>query len=453
VSRRQLSPAAAALAAIIALAACANHPTASPSAASKVNHVIVIYQENWSFDGLYGSFPGADGISNAGSAAIQIDKSGRPYETLPPALDTRQTPARPDSRIPANLPNRPWDLSTYVAPDQMTGDLAHRFYQEQMQIDGGKMDGFVANGDAGALTMSHYDAGSLPEGLLAKDYTLLDHFFASAFGPSSLNHQWLVCACTPTWPDAPANQVAQVDGSGNLVKDGVVTPDGYAVNTVYPTSAPTKTDPGTPHLPSSSLPTIGDRLSDRQVSWAWYAGGWNDAVAGHPAPNFQPQHQPFNYFGNYVEGVPGRSHLKDEQDFLAALQGQAGGLPAVSFIKAIGDDNEHPRYASVTRGQQHTADLVKAVQASRYWKDSVIVIAYDEFGGRWDHVAPPKIDRWGPGVRVPAILVSPFAKRGNIEHKFYETVSILKMIEDRWGLKPLGTRDAAAPDLMNALAI
>ena len=128
----------------------------------------------------------------------------------------------------------------------------------------------------------------------------------------------------------------------------------------------------------------------------------------------------------------------------------AGNLPAVAFVKPIGADNEHPGYADLLRGQQHVASLVKAVQESAVWKDSVIIITYDEGGGRWDHVPPPPGDRWGPGVRVPAIIISPYAKRRFVDHTTYETTSILKFIETRWQLAPLGSRDAAANNLFNA---
>jgi plastocyanin len=96
------------------------------------------------------------------------------------------------------------------------------------------------------------------------------------------------------------------------------------------------------------------------------------------------------------------------------------------------------------------ADLVKAVQQSPAWADTAIIVTYDESGGFWDHVAPPKGDRWGPGTRVPAIVISPYAKKGFVDHTQYDTTSILKLIEERWGLVPLGTRDAAATGLANA---
>jgi len=116
----------------------------------------------------------------------------------------------------------------------------------------------------------------------------------------------------------------------------------------------------------------------------------------------------------------------------------------VSFVKPLGPDNEHPGYADLLRGERHVADLVRAVANSPAWPGTVIIVTYDEHGGRWDHVAPPVVDRWGPGIRVPAIIISPLAKRHYVDHTLYDTTSVLKLIEKRWGLAPLGTRDAAA---------
>jgi len=413
----------------------------------KINHVIVIYQENWSFDSLYGEFPGANGLANAGAAATQVDKSGAAYATLPQPL----LAGKPDNRFPATLANGPFDANQYVPADQKTGDLVHRYYQEQYQIDGGKMDKFVAWSDAAGLVMSHYDATNMPEGQLAQQYTMADNLFHSAFGGSFLNHQWLICACSPTWPNAPAARVAKLDPNGVMVTDGAVTPDGYVINTSFTINSPHPANitDTTQLVPEQTNPTIGDRLNDKGISWAWYAGGWNDAVAGNPNALFQYHHQPFAFFANYADGTPGRAaHLRDEQDFMRALS--TNDLPAVSFIKPLGPDNEHPGYAALLQGQQHVADLVHAVQNSPYWADSAIIITYDEPGGRWDHVAPPVIDKWGPGSRVPAIIISPYAKRGFVDHTQYETVSILKFIETRWDLAPLNSRDAGANNLLNA---
>jgi phospholipase C len=145
------------------------------------------------------------------------------------------------------------------------------------------------------------------------------------------------------------------------------------------------------------------------------------------------------------------AHLQDEQNFFADVA--SGDLPPVSFVKPIGKNNEHPSYTDVVTGQQHVADLVAAVQKSTIWQDCVIIITYDENGG-WDHVVPPvRKDAWGVGVRVPGIIISPFARKGSIDHTEYETVSILKLIERRFNLAPLSARDSdpAVNDLTNSL--
>jgi acid phosphatase len=418
---------------------------------NEINHLIIIYQENWSFDSLYGEFPGANGFDRAGAAVQQVDKTGQPYASLPQPKDTNQKPPAADPRFPATLPVAPYDLGKYAPADQKFGDIPGGFYQEQLQIDGGKMDKFAAWSSNPGLVLGYYDATNFPEGKLAQQYALADNFFHAAFGGSFLNHQFLISAAPLTWPNAPASKVAQLDKDGTLVKDGPVTPDGYVVNTAYSVNSPhpANVTDTTQLVPEQTAPTIGDRLNEKNISWAWYSGGWNDAIAGHPDPLFQFHHQPFAYYANYADGTPGRAaHLKDESDFMAALS--SNNLPSVSFIKPLGSDNEHPGYATDLQGQVHVANLVSAVQNSPYWADSAIIITYDENGGFWDHVAPPAGDRWGPATRVPAIVISPYAKKAYIDHTQYDTTSILKLIETRWSLAPLGTRDAAAAPLTNA---
>ncbi len=440
----------------------------SPPAAQKladfrrhVNHIVVIYQENWSFDGLYGAFPGANGIANAGAAAQQVDKQGQPYATLPQPINTSLR--KPDPHFPPNMAVEPFDLMKYmVGPEDKTGDLIHRFYHEQFQIDGGKMDKFVAYSDAAGLAMSRFDATDMPEGRLAKEFTLCDNFFHAAFGGSFLNHMWLIAAATPKFPNAPADLIIHLPKEPKAFNEAVVTDDGYAVNTVYSVNLPHRRDPlghdiaakDPSHLlPNLTFPTIGDRLSEKGLSWCWYSGGWNRAMAAdrNPAFNdlFQFHHQPFTYFANFADGTRAKKeHLKDESDFKAAVKN--GTLPAVSFVKPFGDDNEHPGYATLERGQKHVVRLVDDVRNSPYWKDSVIIITYDENGGRWDHVAPPKKDRWGPGTRVPTIVISPFPRSAPVDHTEYDTTSILKLIEERYELAPLSDRDRNAGDILNA---
>ena len=418
----------------------------------RINHIIVIYLENRSFDQLYGLFPNADGVVNAGAAAVQLDRDGKPYDKLPPVLNTNFRPAQVDGRFPQDLPNKPYRAEAYAGLSQVTGDAWHRYYQEQMQIDGGKMDKFVAFSDAGSLVMSTYDGASAPLWSYAQQYTLMDHFHHAAFGGSFLNHFYLVCACAPRYEGAPKDLVAVLDDKGAMIKDGSVTPDGYAVNTMFPFKGPHPaniTDPAK-LLPLQTLPTIGDRLDEKGVDWVWYSGGWDAAVAGKPGPTFQFHHQPFAFFDKYALGTPGaNAHLKDEADFIDGIE--KGALPPVVFFKPSGEDNEHPGYTNVLAGEYHTALLLRLIERSPLWKDSVVIVTYDENGGMWDHLAPPVIDQWGPGARVPTLVISPFAKRGFVDKTVYDTTAILKLIETRYSLVPLASRDAASGDMTSAL--
>jgi acid phosphatase len=322
---------------------------------------------------------------------------------------------------------------------------------------------------------------------LAQQYTLCDNFFHSAYGGSFLNHQWLIAAASPPWTaDIPTGWKSSYDPVSKNLSDNQLTFEGkYAVNTVQPLLAPFS--PGTPTAkrfpinntdPSqkeSYMPNIGNRLDDAGIDWRWYSGGWNDALADNVTANknlFQFHHQPFAYYTKYAPFLiaptvdysmltPPKlnpattgplAHLQDEQNFFADVD--SGRLPPVSFVKPLGPNNEHPGYANVVAGQKHVADLVDTVRKSRIWEDCVIIITYDENGGRWDHVVPPvRTDGWGVGVRVPCIVISPFARTGAIDSTEYETVSILKLIERRFNLAPLSSRDADANinDLTHAL--
>jgi phospholipase C len=447
---------------VFALAACSpdatTHPLAPTSAlASKgaadnaddangegfdrLKNIVVIYLENHSFDNLYGEYPGANGLANAGAKATQRDLLGNPFAVLP-------TP--PGGAFPSNLPNAPFNIEQYVPIGANPPDLVHRYYQEQMQIDGGKMDKYAAISDAKGLVMGFYHTANLPLTAEAADNTLCDNFFHAAFGGSFLNHIYFISAQAPTFPNAPQSIRAQLDQNGNLIKDGAVTPDGFVINTSFTINNPhPSTVPAANLVPNQTLATIGDRLSGKNISWAWYSGGWDDALAGHADPLFQFHHQPFAFFANYADGTAAKAtHLRDEKEFIAAAR--AGTLPAVSFVKPLGEVNEHPGYTNVLSGEQHVMELLQALRSNPHWKHTAVIITYDENGGFWDHVAPPVIDKWGPGTRVPALVISPLAKHGFVDHNFYDTSSILALIEHRYGLAPLGTRDAAANDMRNA---
>ncbi|MDQ2963087.1 MAG: acid phosphatase [Pseudomonadota bacterium] len=459
---------------------------------ARIDHIVVIYAENRSFDNLYGLFLGANGVANATPAQYtQTDNDGKPLAHLPPVWKGKAA----DPAFPRDLPNRPFRID--AAPVSLplsarTPDLIHKFYPQQEQINGGRNDRFVAVSDAGALAMGYYDGSKLPMWKWAHEYTLADNFFMGAFGDSFLNHFWLVCACTPVDRDAPAARRAQLDPRGWLKRRaespasaldgpaqfvaGEFTQDGYALTTAYPPYQPSRVPPavggdrrfagtGAYTLPPQTMRTVGDTLSAKGVSWAWYSGAWSSALRdGMQDPNakrriiynnedgspyFVAHHQPFNYFARFAPGTTDRErHLKDYTDLDAAID--KGNLPQVAFYKPQGSLNEHPGNTDVLSGDIHIAGLIARIKASALWSSTAIIVTYDENGGFWDHVPPPAGDRWGPGSRVPAIIVSPFARRGYVDHTQYDTTSIIKFITRRFDLEPLPGVRPGAGDLTAA---
>lgn len=418
-------------------------------ASKKINHIIVIMQENWSFDGLYGKFPGANGIANAKKEnKEQIDLIGQTYPELLLPINTKD--GKPYKRFPDPIPNGPFDLFPYIPMNMLTGDAVHRFYQEQYQINGGMMNRFAAWSNSGGFVMSYYDISNTAMGQLAKEFVLCDHWFHSCYGGSMCGVIWLFTAQMPVWPKASNELIARLYPSGIMVKDGVVSPDGYAINDAEPFYFPYH--PSTPEkkrVPPQSHLTIGDLLSEKGISWKWYAEGWNQALQGKADSTFAYHHQAPSYFRQFAPGTKERKdHLFDLSQFFDDLE--KSQVPSVSFIRSLDKHSEHPGKGSLLAGLNWCADLIHKIQKSSVWNDCVIIVTYDENGGRWDHVAPPIVDRFGPGTRVPTLIISPFAKKGFVDSTSYETVSILKFIEQRFDLRPLSNRDAAANNILNA---
>jgi acid phosphatase len=332
------------------------HPGHQPGLAG-INHIVVIYEENHSFDNLFGGWEGVDGLSGNPARtprSTQVAPDGTPLACLPqndvnltsPPLPVTCTGTIAGQPVSSAFGNAPFRIDDVIAPTDTTcpvpggvfaptgvakgqglpggctRDLVHRYYNEQYQIDGGRMDRYTAGSDAIGLTQGYYDSRELPVYAYlhsgdAPHYAIADRFFQSAFGGSFLNHQWLVAAATPTFPnavrdgslndlhsvvgpdgfpagtplhpatpgtkDAALTQAANPDGScvvpaaGPTPQPGTVCGD-WAVNTIQPPYQPYA--PGTPlarRLPAQTAPTIGDRLSGAGLDWAWYAGGWSNA--------------------------------------------------------------------------------------------------------------------------------------------------------------------------------
>ncbi|WP_087690126.1 MULTISPECIES: acid phosphatase [unclassified Pandoraea] len=466
---------------------------------ASIKTVVVIYLENRSFNNLFADFPGIEKpLSKVpASAYTQLERDGKtPMPMLPPFFDGLVPKAQTiggkkyhitEKDIPRQ-PNAPFmlkDAEGKLLPESViTRDLWHLFWQNQMQIADGTNNQFAAWADSGGLVMGYYGetAKTLNMYKIAQQYTMCDNFFMAAFGGSFLNHQFLITGRPPVYPNAAqspakdkiavladgpqgvrlavhAESPAAADGKPKFVRDGAITPDNFAVNTMMPPYQPSPVkpsasgdkhlaDPSNPStLPPQNFATIGDLLSSKGVSWAWYAGAWQAALdhkGGPDTPNFQYHHQPFNYFAQFAPGTAAREeHLRDgglgdgpiSNKFIA--DAIAGKLPAVTFYKPQGNLNQHAGYSDVESGDQHVANILAHLMKSPQWQNMMVVITYDENGGWWDHVAPPKGDRWGPGSRIPALVVSPFAKRGNVDHTFYDTTSVLRFITRLYDLPTL----------------
>ena len=521
----------------------------------------MIYAENRAFNNLYGKYPGANGIANALKKYIpQKDRDGvTVLAKLPPAWGgltaSGQTPVVSQAMTTGVWANAPFQIdsptpawgatdangnSLQTSQSVITRDLYHRFFENQMQINGGKNDMFVADADSGGLVMGYYDGSQMQMWNVAKQNVVADNFFQGAFGGSFLNHQYLICACVPTVPaatvaangmskntldtvatanfngvpqlSAKATQQASAMNGATAYNTGNIAPldyfgagDGYrAVNTMQPAYQPsgnapavTSTNPAyadpaaATTLPPQTQTTMGDLLTQKNIDWAWYAQGWkaatdasytfNAATGKYVSANtiyyansfgtsdathldLQAHHHPFNYFSRFdpVTGAAERAaHLKDYDDLVSAAQ--AGTLPPVAFYKPAGYDNQHAGYAGVAQGDQHIADLIAKLQASPQWNNMLVVVTYDENGGFWDHVAPPAGDLAGPGTRIPALIISPYAKKGSVDHTAYDTASVLRFISHRFSLPVLPglqIRDAGVSaatgkpmgDFTNALA-
>ena len=432
--------------------AAAQPSQAQRDALRRIDHVVVIFMENRSFDNLFAEFPGANGIANAGAAAIQFQGIGVPYSILPQPLMREHGKYEPDKRFPATLRNAPYRIEDHAQQTEMQTSPVHSFYQEQMQIAGGAMNRFVAYTDVAGAVMGWHDMKDSNHWKLAAEFTLGDNFFHSAFGGSFLNHAFLACSCAFRWPGAPDRFVARLDANGQMLRDGQVSPDGYAVNTSRSVYLHHPDDVKDPErlVPPQTMPHFGDRLDAAGVTWKWYSHGYHDAMAGKPDRNFSFHHNPFAYFANMAPGSEAQKrHLQDYANLKRDSENNT--MPQVSFYKPLTSLSMHPDKSTVAAGDTHLGEVVAMLRASPAYANMLIIVTYDENGGYWDHVAPPKRDAWGPGTRVPMIAIGNMVRRGFIDRTQYDFGSILRTIQLRWHVAPTNDIDARAVPMWNLL--
>jgi phospholipase C len=352
-------------------------PTVSPVPGSPIEHIVVIMQENRSFDNLFNGFPGADtaqsGMSNGASIPLQPVGLG-------------------DSR-----------------------DLDHTHQQWWMDWNYGAMDGFSqSDADPPTLPYSYVPRSDVePYWQLALQYVIGDRMFQSNTGPSFVAHQYMI-----------AGQSGNVSGNPSGTIWGCDAPAG----TTAPILGPDGTElPGV--FPCFDYQTVADLLDAKGVTWRYYAPTSADKFYELSA---------YQAIRHIRYGEDWRTKVISPQNRVLT-DIAAGELAQVTWIVPDFAHSDHP--GSGTEGPDWVASIVNAIGKSAFWNSTAIFVSWDDWGGWYDHVAPTKIDEMGPGFRVPLLVISPYAKQGYVSHKFHTAVGFNVFIEQNFALPNLGTRD------------
>jgi phospholipase C len=418
-----------ALVSIGCLSTATNGGFAESTSQIPINHIVYIIQENVTFDHYFGTYPGADGIP------ANLKLAFRPGET------PQVTPFHLNkTSIPHDL-NHSWQAAQLAYDNgKMDGFLwaewpqALRYYWkgEVPQIDpaaikpvpglpakGGPMfNNNVLNGQlvgkrprsapkgkppAWVLnTLSYYDYHEIPNYWeYARRYTLCDRFFSSLTGPTEPNHLYSVAAQSGGLVNNPGPNIARKQGIYNFK-------------------------------------TVPDLLQNKGISWKYYDE--------KPNPRAHSLSNPLPGFKSFAPDSAQMKNLVSLAEFFSDIK--AGHFPSVCWIVPNGPDSEHPPNDSA-QGMWHVTELINAIMNSPYWQDTAIIITWDDYGGFYDHVAPPKVDKYGYGFRVPGLVISPYARPGFIDHTQFDLTSPLKLIEKRFNLPPLTDRDRAANDMLS----
>jgi phospholipase C len=371
------------------------------AARAKIKHVVFLIKENRTFDTMFGTFPGADGATQGTTCDGQV-------EPLRHATDRVQ-------------------------------DAGHSFADGISAIDGGKMDCFDPIG------FVQYQQDDIPNyWRYAQHFALADRFFSSIYGPTGVEHLWTFAAQSDRFVDherpgqfgtgrrefcddptelafslpvlgrADQEQVYRLEEQGRAGAD--------QVETYY-----------RPRWPCTDVAVLPDRLEAAGISWKEYRGE-NEWVQ----PLRMVKHVRFSDM--YDKVVTPQAFLQDLR---------AGTLPSMSWLTPPFATSDHPP-TSICAGEDWTVEYLNALMRSPYWDSTAVILTWDDFGGFYDHVPPPHVDLYGLGPRVPAIVISPYARAGSIDHTTYEFASVLRFIETIFDVPPLTSRDADASDMLSA---
>jgi phospholipase C len=456
-----------------------------------IQHVVVIFQENVSFDHYFATYPNA---ANPGGEPIFVARKGAHPTPTVNGLSGPLLAHNPNSVQPFRM-----DRSQAIVCDQ-----SHDYTGEQKAVDGGLMDQFVpldgttqtGCNDLGmgkGLVMGYYDGNTVTAlWNYAQHFAMNDNFFSTNFGPSTLGHLNLASGQT--------NGASITHDTGNA---GAALLNGTVINDIRP--AFDDCVPSTANTVSMAGPNVGDLLNQQGISWGWFQGGFaassrnadGSAVCASQHTQFDgtasvadyiSNHNPFEFYQstsnqhhlsatavNMIGQKDQANHQYDISDFYKALN--AGNLPAVSFLKAAAYQDGHAMYSNPLDEQTFLVNTINALETSPFWQSTAVIIAYDDSDGWYDHVMPPIVNgssspadalsgagacgnnvdptapmgRCGYGQRLPLLVISPYAKVNYVDHSLTDQTSILQFIEDNWNLGRIGgsSFDALAGSLIN----
>jgi phospholipase C len=457
-------------------------PAAQPDASSRtqtttpIKHLVVIFQENVSFDHYFGTYPDA------------TNPAGEPTFT---AASNTPTVDGLNEALLANNPNldNPKRLDRAQA---VTCDQDHGYTAEQQAFDHGLMDKFVQSAAGGGCTdksivMDYYDGNTVTAlWNYAQHYAMSDNSFGSTFGPSTPGALNLVSGQTHGATPASSTAIA----NGTLIGDADPAYDVCSSKTSQTIAM--------------SGQNVGDLLNTKGITWGWFEGGFAPSstsggtvtcgsahknIAGSSVNDYIPHHEPFQYYQSTANPnhLPPSSvakigqtdqanHQYDISDFWAAIN--ANNMPAVSFLKAPAYEDGHAGYSDPLDEQNFLVNTINSLQRSPEWKNTAVVIAYDDSDGWYDHVMGPIVtqsndaadaltdagacgaapagsyeDRCGYGPRLPLLVISPYAKQNYVDHAVTDQSSVLRFIEDNWSLGRVGDQsdDALAGSIAGML--
>ena len=376
-------------------------PALVAAARAKIKHVVFLVKENRTFDTMFGTFPGADGATSGQTCDGGTTPLGRAKDRTP--------------------------------------DAGHSFADGITVIDGGKMDCFAPDGYV------QYHRADIPNyWRYAAHFALADHFFSSIYGPTGVEHLWTFASQSDRFVD---HERPGQFGTGRRefcddptelafslpLLDRAGQEQLYQWENQGASGAAQVERSYRPRWPCTNVPVLPDHLDAAGISWKEYRGA-NEWVQ----PLRMVKHVRFSsMYDNVVT----------PEDFLHDLN--AGTLPAVSWLTPPFAQSDHPP-TSMCLGENWTVQYLNALMQSRYWKSTAVVLTWDDFGGFYDHVAPPHVDLYGDGPRVPAIVISPYARPGFVDDTTLEFASVLRFIETIFDVPPLTSRDANADDMLEA---